>query len=170
MSSAWVTGMAHAPNFKLALTRVIVPTGGPAAELTTLEDATRFVDLLRSWRQGQLHWDFAAELLLPGRRDRVVAATHQMARWGGRRGLKGGCDAPRRPGHLPRPSRQAQRAQCRVQQVRPTRLVSPPSADRALRHRRQVVRLVEPWKYNNTLSRRYAQLKTDPADGSSGSS
>jgi len=30
--------MAHAPNFKLALTRVIVPTGRPGAELATLED------------------------------------------------------------------------------------------------------------------------------------
>ena len=40
--------MAHAPNFKLALTRVIVPTGGPDAELATLEDAARFVGLLRS--------------------------------------------------------------------------------------------------------------------------
>jgi hypothetical protein len=43
-------GMAHAPNFKLALTRVIVLTGGPGTEPATLEDAARFVGLLRSWR------------------------------------------------------------------------------------------------------------------------
>ena len=56
--------MAHAPNFRLPLTRVIVPTGGPGAELATLEDAARFVGLLRSWLQARRHWDFAAELLL----------------------------------------------------------------------------------------------------------
>ena len=43
--------MAHARNFKVALTRAIVPTGEPAAELTTLEDAARSVGLLQSWRQ-----------------------------------------------------------------------------------------------------------------------
>jgi len=76
--------MAHPPNFKLALTRVIVPTGGPAAELTTLEDAAHCVGLLRSWRQGRPHWDFAAELLLraaeTGKRRDVEAATAQMER------------------------------------------------------------------------------------------
>jgi hypothetical protein len=76
--------MAHAPNFKLALTRVIVPTGGPGGELATLEDAARFVGLLRSWRQGRPHWDFAAELLLKaaetGKRRDVEAATAQMER------------------------------------------------------------------------------------------
>jgi hypothetical protein len=75
-------GMAHAPNFKLALTRVIVPTGGPGAE--TLEDAARFVGPLRSWRQGRRYWDFAAELLLRaaeiGKRRDVEAATAQMER------------------------------------------------------------------------------------------
>jgi hypothetical protein len=43
-------GMARAPNFKLALTGAIEPTGGPGVELTTLEDAARFVGLLRAWR------------------------------------------------------------------------------------------------------------------------
>jgi hypothetical protein len=43
--------MAHAPNFKLALTRAIEPTGGPGVELSTLEDAARFVAMLRPWRQ-----------------------------------------------------------------------------------------------------------------------
>jgi len=77
-------GMAHAPNFKLPLTRVIVPTAGPGAELATLEDAARFVRLLRSWRQGRPHWDFAAELLLKaaetGKRRDVEAAMSQMER------------------------------------------------------------------------------------------
>jgi hypothetical protein len=54
-------GMAQAPNFKLALTRVIEPTSGPGVELATLEDAARFVGLLRQVRS---HWDYAAELLL----------------------------------------------------------------------------------------------------------
>ena len=56
--------MAPAYDFKLALTRVIEPTGGPGAELATLEDAARFVGLMRPWRQRRPHWDFAAELLL----------------------------------------------------------------------------------------------------------
>ena len=56
--------MAPAPDFKLALTRVIEPTGGPGAELSTLEDAARFVGLMKPWRQARPHWDFAAELLL----------------------------------------------------------------------------------------------------------
>jgi hypothetical protein len=40
-------GMPPAYDFKLALTRVIEPTGGPEAELATLEDAARFVGLMR---------------------------------------------------------------------------------------------------------------------------
>jgi len=76
--------MAHAPNFKLALTRTIEPSGGPGAELATLEDAARYVGLLRSWRQGRPHWDFAAELLLKaaetGKRRDVEAAVSQMER------------------------------------------------------------------------------------------
>jgi hypothetical protein len=77
-------GMANAPNFRLALARVIVPTSGPGAALATLEDAARSVGLLRSWRQGRPHWDFAAELLLRAaetvkRRD-VEAATAEMER------------------------------------------------------------------------------------------
>jgi hypothetical protein len=80
--------MVNAPNFKLALTRVIKPTGGPTdgpgADLATLEDAAHFVALLRSWRQARPHWDFAAELLLKaaetGKRRDVEAATAQMER------------------------------------------------------------------------------------------
>jgi len=37
--------MAHAANFKLALTRSIKPTAGPGTELA-LEDAARFVGAL----------------------------------------------------------------------------------------------------------------------------
>ena len=36
--------------FKLAPTRVIEPTGGPGAELATLEDAARFIGLMRPLR------------------------------------------------------------------------------------------------------------------------
>ena len=71
-------------NFKLALTRVVVPTGGPGAELATLEDAARFVGLMKPWRQARPHWDYAAELLLKaaGRKKRtnIEAATAQMER------------------------------------------------------------------------------------------
>ena len=76
--------MAPAYDFKLALTRVIEPTGGPGAELATLEDAARFVGLMKPWRQARPHWDFAAELLLkaaqPRAEDDIEAATAQMER------------------------------------------------------------------------------------------
>jgi hypothetical protein len=39
--------MSEAHDFKLALTRVIEPTGGPGAELATLEDAVRFIGSAR---------------------------------------------------------------------------------------------------------------------------
>jgi hypothetical protein len=49
-----------------------------------LEDAARFVGLLRSWRQPRPHWDFAAELHLKaaetGKRRDVEAASSQMER------------------------------------------------------------------------------------------
>jgi hypothetical protein len=49
-----------------------------------LEDAARFVALLRSWRQARPHWDFAAEPLLKaaetGTRRDVETATAQMER------------------------------------------------------------------------------------------
>jgi hypothetical protein len=79
-----MAGMAHALNFKLALTRVIVPTARPGVELATLADAARFVAMLRPFRQARPHWDFAAELLLKaaetGKRGDVEAATSQMER------------------------------------------------------------------------------------------
>jgi hypothetical protein len=71
-------------DFKLALTRVIEPTGGPGAELATLEDATRFVGMMKPWRQPRPHWDFAAGLLLKAAETReeedIEAATAQMER------------------------------------------------------------------------------------------
>jgi hypothetical protein len=71
-------------DFKLALTRVIEPTGGPGAELATLEDAARFVGLMKPWRQARLHWDFAAELLLKAaqtrKRSDIEIATAQTER------------------------------------------------------------------------------------------
>ena len=76
--------MISAPNFKLALTRTIEPTGGPDIELATLEDAARFVGLMNPWRQARPHWDFAAELLLRAAQTReeddINAATAQMER------------------------------------------------------------------------------------------
>jgi len=74
----------RAYDFKLALTRVIEPTGGPGAELATLEDAARFVGLMRPWRQARPHWDYAAELLLKAAgtkaEENIEAATTQMER------------------------------------------------------------------------------------------
>jgi hypothetical protein len=68
----------------LALTRVIEPTAGPGVELATLEDAARFIALMRPFRQARPHWDFAAELLLmaaeTGKRRDAEAATAQMER------------------------------------------------------------------------------------------
>jgi len=52
--------MAPAYDLKLALTRVIEPTGGPGAELATLEDAARFIGQMKTWRQARPYWDFAA--------------------------------------------------------------------------------------------------------------
>jgi hypothetical protein len=78
-------------DFKLALTRVIEPTGGPGAELPTLEDVARFIGQMKPWRQARPYWDFAVELLL------------RTAKTGKGRGLKGGCDAARRRDQVPRP-------------------------------------------------------------------
>ena len=76
--------MSRAHDFKLALTRVIEQTRGPGAELVTLEDAARFVGLMKPWRQARPHWDFAAELLLKAAETRdesdVEIATAQMER------------------------------------------------------------------------------------------
>jgi hypothetical protein len=65
--------MPPACDFKLALTRVIEPTGGPGVELATLEDAARFMGHMRPWRQVRPHWEYAAELVL------VAATTDEEA-------------------------------------------------------------------------------------------
>jgi hypothetical protein len=68
----------HAPNFKLALTHTIEPTAGP------LEDAARFVALLRPFREARPNWDFAAELFLKAaetvEESDIEIATAQMQR------------------------------------------------------------------------------------------
>jgi len=59
-------------DFSLALTRVIEPTGGPSVELATLEDAARFVGLLKPWGAKRGHTGtYAAELLLKGGREQA---------------------------------------------------------------------------------------------------
>jgi hypothetical protein len=76
--------MPPAYDLKLALTRVIKPTGGPGVELATLEDAARFVGRMKTWPQARPHWDFAAELLLKAAESRkesdIDMATAQMER------------------------------------------------------------------------------------------
>ena len=76
--------MSEAHDFKLTLMRVIEPTGGPGAELATLEDAARFIGLMRPWRQACRHWDYAAELVLiaatTGEEADIERATAQMER------------------------------------------------------------------------------------------
>jgi len=72
-------------DFKLALTRVIEPTGGPiVVELATLEDAARFVGLMKPCSQARPHWDFAVALLLNAAQTRdesdIEMATAQMER------------------------------------------------------------------------------------------
>jgi hypothetical protein len=77
-------GMINAPNFKLALTRVIVPTAGPVVEILTIGDAARFAGQMKPWRQARPHWDFTAELLpkaaQTGRKAEIENATAQMER------------------------------------------------------------------------------------------
>ena len=98
-----------AHDFKLALKRVIEPTGGPGAELVTLEDAARFVGLMKPWRQARPHWDFAAELLLKAAQTKeesdIEMATAQ-------RGARDAVVVMPRDGaiNIPRHRRQADRA------------------------------------------------------------
>ena len=76
--------MPPAYDFKLALTRVIKPAGGPGVEPATLEDAALFVGRMKTWGQARPHWDFAAELLLKAAETRkesdIDMATAQMER------------------------------------------------------------------------------------------
>ena len=52
--------------------------------MVTLEDAARFVGLMRPWRQARPHWDFAAGLLLKAAQTKeesdIAMATAQMER------------------------------------------------------------------------------------------
>jgi hypothetical protein len=52
--------------------------------LATLEDAARFVGLMKPWRHARPHWDFAAELLLKAAETRkesdIDMAAAQMER------------------------------------------------------------------------------------------
>ena len=52
--------------------------------MATLQDAARFVGLMKPWRQARPHWDFAAELLLKAaqtrKRSDIEMATAQMER------------------------------------------------------------------------------------------
>jgi hypothetical protein len=72
------------PDFTHKLARTIEPTGGPGVELATLEDAARFIGLLRPWRQRRPVWDYAAQLVLTaattGKRSDIGNATAQMER------------------------------------------------------------------------------------------
>jgi hypothetical protein len=49
-----------------------------------LEDAARFISLMKTWRQKRPHWDFAAQLLLvaaeTGGRSDIGNATAQLER------------------------------------------------------------------------------------------
>jgi hypothetical protein len=71
-------------DFRLKLTRVIEPKGGPGVELITLGDAARFIGKMRPFRQAWPHWDYAAELVLIAattcRKGDIERATAQMER------------------------------------------------------------------------------------------
>ena len=52
--------------------------------MATLEEAERFVGLMKPWRQARPHWDYATELLLraaqTSEEEDLEAATTQMER------------------------------------------------------------------------------------------
>ena len=62
--------VAKAPDFKLALAHLIKPTGGPGVELTTLEDAARFIAALRPWRQTRPFLGLRGRAIVEGGADR----------------------------------------------------------------------------------------------------
>jgi hypothetical protein len=72
------------PDFTRKLARTIEPTGGPGVELSTLEEAARFIGHLRPWRQRRPVWDYAAQLVLTaattGKRSDIGNATAQIER------------------------------------------------------------------------------------------
>jgi hypothetical protein len=67
------------PDFTRKLARPIEPTGGPGALLETLEDAARFIGLLKPWRQTRPYWAHCAGEILKaaksGTRTDIVEAT-----------------------------------------------------------------------------------------------
>ena len=72
--------MLPAYGFKLALTRVIEPTGGPGVEVATLDDAARFMGHMRPWRQTRPHWE--ADTAALGLRGRAGARRRDYGRRG----------------------------------------------------------------------------------------
>jgi hypothetical protein len=86
-------GMAHATNFKLALARTIKPTAGAGVALATLEDAARFIALMKPFRQARFSQPSC--FCGPPRLEKGETLRQQPPRWSERCGLRGGCDAAR---------------------------------------------------------------------------
>jgi hypothetical protein len=74
--------MTRVHDFKVALPRVIKPTGGPG--LATLGDAAKFVGAMSARRKARPHWKYAVDLLLKAAQTRnesdIKMATAQMER------------------------------------------------------------------------------------------
>jgi hypothetical protein len=74
--------IAKAADFKLALAHPIKPTGGPGVLLETLEDAARFIGLMKPWHQSRPYWDRCASEILKaartGKRADIVEATRRL--------------------------------------------------------------------------------------------
>jgi hypothetical protein len=64
--------MTKPPDFKRLLAHPIKPTGGPQVLLVTLEDAARFIGLMKPWRQARPYWDRCAGEILKA----AKAGTH----------------------------------------------------------------------------------------------
>jgi hypothetical protein len=75
----WGMAKTREPDFTRKLARPIEPTGGPGALLETLEDAARFIGLLKPWRQTRPYWAHCAGEILKaaksGTRTDIVEAT-----------------------------------------------------------------------------------------------
>jgi hypothetical protein len=48
---------AKASDFKRLLTHPIKPVGGPEVLTVTLEDAAKFIGVMKPWRQPRPYWD-----------------------------------------------------------------------------------------------------------------
>jgi hypothetical protein len=76
--------MTKLHDFRVALTRVIKPAGGPGVELATLRDAATFVGAMRPWRKARPHWSYTVVLLLKAAETKKIAdieaATAQIER------------------------------------------------------------------------------------------